>query len=89
MKLSTDRILTTHTGSLRHHPAGECPLARHCDILLHTVAKETKFRPEAMSSRVAQLAVIDTLVSRCALAAPGRSVEMLQRSNRVLSGKRY
>lgn len=68
---------------------GKSPLARYCDILLYTVAKETTFRPEAMSSRVAQLAVIDTLVSCCALADPERSIERLQHSNRVLSAKRY
>lgn len=40
---------------------GKSPLARHCDVVLHTVANETRYRPEAMSSRVAQLAIIDTL----------------------------
>jgi len=68
---------------------GKSPLQRYCDILLHTVANETKFRPEAMSSRVAQLAIIDTLVSCCALSDPKRSIKNLQRTIRVLSEKRY
>jgi DNA-binding MurR/RpiR family transcriptional regulator len=68
---------------------GKSPLARHCDILLHTVANETRYRPEAMSSRVAQLAIIDTLVSCCALAEPKRSIANLQRSARVIAEKRY
>lgn len=68
---------------------GKSPLQRYCDILLHTVANETKFRPEAMSSRVAQLAIIDTLVSCCALSNPKRSVENLHRSARIIAGKRY
>lgn len=42
---------------------GKSPLQRHCDVVLHTVANETGYRPEAMSSRVARLAIVDTLVS--------------------------
>ena len=32
---------------------GKSPLQRYCDVVLHTVANETRYRPEAMSSRVA------------------------------------
>ena len=46
-------------------------------------------RPEAMSSRVAQLAIIDTLVSCCALADAKRSIARLQLSARVLAAKRF
>lgn len=65
------------------------PLSRHCEIVLHTIANETRYRPEAMSSRVAQLALIDTLVSCCALADARRSISKLQLSARVLAGKRF
>ncbi|HTR86721.1 MAG TPA: MurR/RpiR family transcriptional regulator [Reyranella sp.] len=68
---------------------GKSPLARHCDVVLHTIANETRYRPEAMSSRVAQLAIIDTLVSCCALADAKRSISRLQLSARVLAGKRF
>lgn len=68
---------------------GRSPLQRHCDVVLHTVAKETRYRPEAMSSRVAQLAIVDTLVSCCALADPAQSVAKLQLSARVIAEKRY
>jgi RpiR family transcriptional regulator, carbohydrate utilization regulator len=68
---------------------GKSPLQRYCDVVLHTVANETRYRPEAMSSRVAQLAIVDTLVSCCALADPNRSVAMLQRSARIIAEKRY
>jgi RpiR family carbohydrate utilization transcriptional regulator len=63
---------------------GKSPLAAHCDVLLYTVANETRYRPEAMSSRVAQLAV-----SCCALADTESSVDRLQRSARILSEKRF
>lgn len=68
---------------------GKSPLARHCEIVLHTVANETRYRPEAMSSRVAQLAIIDTLVSCCALSDAQRSIAKLELSERVLAEKRY
>jgi DNA-binding MurR/RpiR family transcriptional regulator len=68
---------------------GKSPLARYCDIVLHTVANETRYRPEAMSSRVAQLALIDTLVSCCALADARRSIARLELSARVIAAKRF
>lgn len=68
---------------------GKTPLARHCDVLLYTVANETRYRPEAMSSRMAQLAIIDALVSCYALSNSTNAIENLQRSARVLSEKRY
>lgn len=68
---------------------GKSPLARYCDIVLHTIANETRYRPEAMSSRVAQLALIDTLVSCCALADARRSVAKLELSARIIAGKRF
>lgn len=68
---------------------GKSPLAAHCEVLLHTMANETRYRPEAMSSRVAQLAIIDTLVSCCALTDTARAVDRLERSARILSEKRF
>jgi DNA-binding MurR/RpiR family transcriptional regulator len=61
----------------------------HCDVALYTAANETRYRPKAMSSRVAQLAIIDTLVSCCALADPKQSVANLELSARVLAEKRF
>lgn len=68
---------------------GKSPLQRYCDVVLHTLANETRYRPEAMSSRVSQLAIIDALVSGCALARAKTSVENLQRSAKILSEKRF
>jgi RpiR family transcriptional regulator, carbohydrate utilization regulator len=68
---------------------GKSPLAAHCEVMLHTVANETRYRPEAMSRRVAQLAIIDTLVSCGALTNTERSVHRLQPTARILSQKRY
>lgn len=68
---------------------GKSPLQRYCDVVLHTAAEETKFRPEAMSSRIAQLAIIDVLVSGVALLNPKQSVSKIEKSMRVIAEKRY
>jgi RpiR family carbohydrate utilization transcriptional regulator len=68
---------------------GKSPLQRHCDVLLHTAAAETRYRPEAMSSRVAQLAIVDTLVSCCALSNPEQATRNLERSMRAIAEKRF
>ncbi len=68
---------------------GRSPLQRHCDVVLHTVANETRYRPEAMSSRVAQLAIIDVLVTAVAMVDPDQAVERLERSARAIAEKRF
>lgn len=58
------------------------------DIVLHTLARETQFRTEAMTGRIAQLAVIDTLIAALALADYDRAVATIDRTFDVLSVKR-
>jgi RpiR family transcriptional regulator, carbohydrate utilization regulator len=67
---------------------GRSPLLQHADIVLHTLARETQFRSEAMTSRIAQLAVIDTLIAGVALADYDRSVAVLNGTFEVLASKR-
>jgi DNA-binding MurR/RpiR family transcriptional regulator len=68
---------------------GRSPILAHAAIVLHTMAKETRFRTEAMTSRIAQLAVIDSLVASVALLDHDRSVKTLRKTFDVLSGKRF
>lgn len=42
---------------------GKSPIVKHSDICLFTSSRETLFKSEALSSRIAQLTVIDTLVT--------------------------
>ncbi|KRC31316.1 RpiR family transcriptional regulator [Oerskovia sp. Root918] len=44
----------------------ESPLAQEADVVLGTTARETQFRSGALSSRIAQLAVVDFLFVRVA-----------------------
>jgi DNA-binding MurR/RpiR family transcriptional regulator len=67
---------------------GKSPLLAHADIVLHTLARETQFRTEAMTSRIAQLAVVDALVAALALADYNRAVETIDKTVEVLSSKR-
>ena len=67
---------------------GKSPLLAHTDIVLNTLARETQFRTEAMTSRIAQLAIIDTLIAALALADYDRAVATIGKTFDVLSTKR-
>jgi DNA-binding MurR/RpiR family transcriptional regulator len=65
------------------------PLQAYADVKLFTMAKETRFRTEAMTSRIAQLCVLDTLIAALALADYDRATEALRQTFDVLSLKRF
>ncbi|ARP95273.1 MurR/RpiR family transcriptional regulator [Bordetella genomosp. 13] len=68
---------------------GKSPIQPFADVLLYTMARETRFRTEAMTSRLAQLAIIDTLIACLALTDYDTSVATLKSTFDVLSLKRY
>lgn len=68
---------------------GKSPIQAYADIVLFTVARETDFRTEAMTSRIGQLAILDTLIACLALEDYEASSDMLRRSFEILSLKRY
>lgn len=65
------------------------PLQAYADVKLFTMARETKFRTEAMTSRIAQLCVLDALVAALALADYDRATTALRSTFDVLSLKRF
>ncbi|MEX2536258.1 MAG: MurR/RpiR family transcriptional regulator [Trueperaceae bacterium] len=67
---------------------GRSPLARIADITLHTVSAETSYRSEAISSRIAQLVLIDTLMVSLYLARLPDSQLMLAKAREALGSKR-
>ena len=67
---------------------GRSPILKYADIVLNTLARETHFRSEAMTSRIAQLAIVDTLISGLALADYSRSISTIKRTFEVLASKR-
>ncbi|WP_144794859.1 MurR/RpiR family transcriptional regulator [Microbacterium paludicola] len=66
------------TIALTNNP--ESPLARACDLVLVTAVSESTFRSGAMSSRIAQLAVLDFLFARIAQADYDTIADNLQRT---------
>jgi DNA-binding MurR/RpiR family transcriptional regulator len=65
------------------------PIQAFADIKLFTMSRETKFRTEAMTSRIAQLCVIDALIAALAIRDYDRSTETLRKTFDVLSMKRF
>jgi DNA-binding MurR/RpiR family transcriptional regulator len=67
---------------------GKSPLQLFCDCVLFTAAQETKYRMEALSSRIAQMVVVDVLYARLATERWTESLDAIQRSYDILSTKR-
>lgn len=68
---------------------GKNPIQQFADVVLYTAARETKFRTEAMTSRIAELSIVDALNACVALAAYEKSLETIGRTFDVLSTKRF
>jgi RpiR family transcriptional regulator, carbohydrate utilization regulator len=64
------------------------PLTKHADILLYTVAEETEFRSEALSSRLAELSIIDVLYTNVMLVKGESAQEALQYMRKAIALKR-
>ena len=67
---------------------GRSPLTRIAHHVLPTVSAETRYRSEAISSRIAQLVIIDTLMVSVYLARLPDSQQRLARAREALGSKR-
>lgn len=65
------------------------PIQSYADVVLFTMARETRFRTEAMTSRIAQVCVVDALVAALALADYDNATDVLKKTFDVLSIKRF
>jgi DNA-binding MurR/RpiR family transcriptional regulator len=65
------------------------PITKFSDVKLFTAAKATAFGSDSMSSRIAQLSIIDTLYAGLALEDYDRSLQRIQRTREASSRKRY
>lgn len=68
---------------------GKSPITAYADVVLYTAARETQFRTEAMTSRIAELSIVDALNACVALATYTRSVATIGHTLDVLSTKRF
>lgn len=65
------------------------PITKVADIRLVTAAKQTAFRSDASSSRIAQLTIIDTLYVGVAHKAHDRSLKTIEKTREATAAKRY
>ncbi|WP_404452265.1 MurR/RpiR family transcriptional regulator [Virgibacillus necropolis] len=64
------------------------PLTKEVELSLYTVAEEIDYRSEAMSSRIAQLSIIDALYTNVMIAKKEKGREALQNMREAMSLKR-
>jgi RpiR family transcriptional regulator, carbohydrate utilization regulator len=91
------RDVTDALGRAKRHGArticithrSSSPITKVSDVVLVTAAQQTAFRSDASSSRIAQLAVIDSLYVGVAHKNHGRSLEMIERTREATAAKRY
>lgn len=65
------------------------PITKVADIKLFTAAKETVFGSDAMSSRIAQLSIVDTLYAGIANADYEKSLINVQKTRQASASKKY
>lgn len=68
---------------------GKSPMLRYADISLITATKETIFKSESVSARIAQLAVIDALVACVAFKNYDGSFAAIQKTRMATSSGKY
>lgn len=65
------------------------PITAHADVVLYTAAAETMFRTEAMTSRIAELSIVDALYVCVALARFQESLSHIEKTAEALAVKRF
>lgn len=65
------------------------PLAKLCDLVLVTASRETRFRMEALASRIAQTTIINALFMACALADVERTLRLREAIEEAVVSKQY
>jgi RpiR family transcriptional regulator, carbohydrate utilization regulator len=65
------------------------PLTKVADIMLVTASRETRFRQEAMASRLCQTSIIDSLYTLVALARCEEALDNLSKIENVIVTKQY
>jgi RpiR family carbohydrate utilization transcriptional regulator len=65
------------------------PLTKTTDLVLATASRETRFRQEAMASRLCQTSILDSLYTLVALARPEAALQNLAKIENVIVTKQY
>ncbi|UII56756.1 MurR/RpiR family transcriptional regulator [Cytobacillus spongiae] len=83
-----DLLKENHVQTIAITNYAKSPLSQRADISLFTVAEETIYRSEALSSRIAQLTIIDALFVNVMMAREETAKESLQKIRQAISLKR-
>lgn len=67
---------------------GKSPLQKYCDYLLMTSTKETVFKSESLTARIAQLAVVDSLSAIISFMDYDKAYEAIQRTRNATSERK-
>ncbi|MBI4666596.1 MAG: MurR/RpiR family transcriptional regulator [Nitrospinae bacterium] len=65
------------------------PIAKASDVALITASKETRFRSEALSSRIAQASILDLLYVALGMRDRKRTLSCIRRIEDVITSKQY
>lgn len=68
---------------------GKSPIDKVSDVVLHTSSSETEYTILGLNSRIAQLAIIDTLYYYVAFNLSDKAVEAIKETERSLRSKKY
>lgn len=68
---------------------GKTPVSKNADVVLYTASEETIFKSESVSTRIAQLAIIDSLVAIVAFQDYDDSYQAIQSTRKATSQNKY
>ncbi len=68
---------------------GKSPIIKQSDIALYTASEETRYNILGMNSRIAQLAIIDSIYIYVVLRRSDEAAKAIQNTERALLGKKY
>ncbi len=68
---------------------GRSPIIKYSDYVLYTTAEETKYSILAMTSRLAELAIIDTIYLRLLLKGGADVTQAIKSTENALESKKY
>lgn len=68
---------------------GKSPLLRYADIVLFSATRETAFKSESVSARIAQLAIIDSLVAAVAFKNYAVAFSAVQKTRKATSAGKF
>ncbi|OUO92998.1 MurR/RpiR family transcriptional regulator [Cloacibacillus sp. An23] len=85
MKLAKERGVTV----ISITDNGISPVSKLADIRLYTYSQETKYRTYAISSRIAELTIIDTLYTGVSLKLGDKAIQNFEALEKALVVKKY